>query len=213
MDFRFVCANTLVPLQEEQSRQLGIWDDDLNETENKLNLLRSSYFRSTEPKDKKNSRNEYYAIRFEDSAKDNKRMKQLKSWDPFNLMEIASFFDSDTMFGVKDGFDVVIGNPPYVQLQKMKEVSSKLYKPLNYATYESTGDLYALFYERGFDLLRKGGILCYITSNKWMRAAYGASLRDFFLKRTNPIRLIDFAGTKVFESATVDVNILLGKTI
>ena len=210
LDFRFVCANTLIPLQEEQSKQLGFWDDDLSETESKLNLLRSSYFRSTEPEDKKNSRTEYYAIRFEDSAKDNKRMKQLKSWDPFNLMEVASFFDPDTMFGIKDGFDVVIGNPPYVQLQKMKEVSSKLYKPLNYATYESTGDLYALFYERGFDLLREGGTLCYITSNKWMRAAYGASLRDFFLKHTNPIRLIDFAGTKVFESATVDVNILLG---
>ncbi len=78
-----------------------------------------------------------------------------------------------------------------------------------YSTYERMGDIYSLFYERGWQLLKPKGILCYITSNKWMRAGYGESTRKFFAEKTNPILLIDFAGQKVFDSATVDTNILI----
>ncbi|MCX8513806.1 MAG: Eco57I restriction-modification methylase domain-containing protein, partial [Candidatus Pacebacteria bacterium] len=78
----------------------------------------------------------------------------------------------------------------------------------NYKTFEKTGDLYALFYEKGLELSKKNtGILCFITSNKWMRAGYGKSLRQFFIEK-NPKILIDLGGN-VFESATVDTNILL----
>ncbi|EJW94019.1 type IIS restriction enzyme R and M protein, partial [gut metagenome] len=69
--------------------------------------------------------------------------------------------------------------------------------------------MYCLFYERGWQLLKKNGHLCYITSNKWMRAGYGEKTRDFFANNTNPQLLIDFSGVKIFESATVDTNILL----
>ncbi|KAA6309301.1 hypothetical protein EZS27_039177, partial [termite gut metagenome] len=72
-----------------------------------------------------------------------------------------------------------------------------------------TGDLYCLFYERGYQLLKSLGRLCFITSNKWMRAGYGESSRKFLTENTNPEQLIDFAGVKVFESATVDTNILM----
>ena len=76
-------------------------------------------------------------------------------------------------------------------------------------TFARTGDIYCLFYERGWQLLKKNGHLCYITSNKWMRAGYGEKTREFFANKTNPMLLIDFAGVKIFESATVDTNILL----
>lgn len=109
----------------------------------------------------------------------------------------------------KGGFDVVIGNPPYVQLQKMKEFSLQVSK-FKYDTYESTGDLYSLFYEKGLIILKVKGCLGYITSNKWMRANYGKSLRSFFIKNTNPYTLIDL-GAGVFESAVVDSNIILFK--
>ena len=112
------------------------------------------------------------------------------------------------MFNLSDGFDFVIGNPPYVQLQKFKGKDIQtVYKNQNYQTYEATGDLYCLFYEKGIELLKDGGILCYITSNKWMRAGYGESLRSYFIKY-NPTLLIDL-GANVFTSATVDTNILL----
>ena len=70
-------------------------------------------------------------------------------------------------------------------------------------------DIYCLFYEKGATLLAENAVLCFITSNKWMRAGYGEKLRTFLAKQTQPKLLIDFAGIKVFENATVDTNILL----
>ncbi|HNN69395.1 MAG TPA: Eco57I restriction-modification methylase domain-containing protein, partial [Saprospiraceae bacterium] len=107
------------------------------------------------------------------------------------------------------GFDIVIGNPPYIQLQKDGGDLAKLYEKANYQTFDRMGDIYSLFYERGWQLLKPNGNLCYITSNKWMRAGYGESTRGFLAEKTNPVLLIDFPEQKIFESATVVTNILL----
>jgi len=104
----------------------------------------------------------------------------------------------------------VIANPPYIQLQRAKNETQKyadLYKYQKFEVFDRTGDIYCLFYEKGIQLLKQKGLLTYITSNKWMRAGYGKSLREFFLKY-NPLSLIDL-GPGVFESATVDTNILI----
>ena len=106
------------------------------------------------------------------------------------------------------GFDVIVGNPPYIQLQKMGEMTSILQK-MAFQTFTRTGDIYCLFYEKAHQLLKQGGICNFITSNKWMRAGYGEATRKFFIENTNPLILIDFTGIKVFDTATVDVNILL----
>jgi hypothetical protein len=121
----------------------------------------------------------------------------------------------------KGGFDIVIGNPPYIQLQKATGLRAKdkkgkmydeklgdLYVNCGYKSFEKTGDIYCLFYEKGLSLLKPGGVLCYITSNKWMRAGYGESMRGFFAKYANPVKLVDLSGVKIFDNATVDVNIL-----
>ena len=107
------------------------------------------------------------------------------------------------------GFDVVIGNPPYIQLQNDGGKLAKLYEGQNFKTFARTGDIYCLFYEKAHQLLREGGICNFITSNKWMRAGYGEAIRKFLVEYTNPLILIDFTGIKIFETATVDVNILL----
>ena len=109
----------------------------------------------------------------------------------------------------KQGFDIVIGNPPYIQLQDDGGKLAKMYKLAKFNTFNNMGDIYQLFYEKGIALLRKSGHLCYITSNKWMRAGYGETSRKYFAEQTQPKILIDLAGEKVFENATVDVNILL----
>ncbi|MCD7824267.1 MAG: Eco57I restriction-modification methylase domain-containing protein, partial [Oscillospiraceae bacterium] len=133
-----------------------------------------------------------------------------KASKPFILWQL----EFARVFRDKGGFDVVIGNPPYIQLQKScnDETGEKVgdqYQNLGFETYAKTGDIYCLFYEKGHSLLHKNGTLCFITSNKWMRAGYGKALRGFFAQNTNPLILIDFAGQKIFESATVDVNILM----
>lgn len=138
----------------------------------------------------------------------NKGHNQLTSWDMFNQNSSASFFDPEWMFGVKDGFDVVIANPPYVHFENMEESIRDLYEQLHYASFARKGDLYCLFYEFGLNNIKEGGALCYITSNKWMKANYGSGLREVFIKN-NPVTLIDFDSSRIFENATVDTNILL----
>ena len=109
------------------------------------------------------------------------------------------------------GFHIVIGNPPYVQLQKDGGKLAKMYEGKGYETFVKTGDIYSLFYEKGFGILQTDGILTYITSNKWMRAGYGKSTRKFFLEKTSILQLIDIGDTPIFENATTYTNILIGK--
>lgn len=109
-----------------------------------------------------------------------------------------------------EGFEVIIGNPPYIQLQKMGEDADVLQK-CGYKTFTRTGDIYCLFYEQAIRLLKPGYFFGFITSNKWMRANYGEATRRFFLEETNPLLLVDFGGYQVFESATVDTNMLISQ--
>ncbi|MEO9966951.1 MAG: Eco57I restriction-modification methylase domain-containing protein [Reichenbachiella sp.] len=108
------------------------------------------------------------------------------------------------------GFDIVIGNPPYIQLQSMGKYSEQIAEE-GYDTFTRTGDIYSLFYEKGFNLLNSNGILTYITSNKWMRAGYGKTTRKYFLDKVSLLQLIDFGDARLFENATTYTNILLGK--
>lgn len=108
------------------------------------------------------------------------------------------------------GFDVVIGNPPYVQIQSFRDDPiQKVWEKQKYESFSKRGDVYCLFYEKGYRLLKAKGVLAFITSNKWMRSGYGQKLRRFFSVNTQPLTLIDFSSFQVFETATVDTNVLL----
>lgn len=135
-----------------------------------------------------------------DEIRDNKIFVGAFEW----RIEFPEVLDEDGRFV---GFDCVIGNPPYIQLQKMGSDADALQK-MNYETFERTGDIYCLFYEMGMKLLKPRALLSFITSNKWMRAGYGKSLREHLSSKYNPTLLIDFANNKIFDSATVLVNIL-----
>ena len=216
LETNFVSANSLIAKKKED-RQLNLFkSEEIESIKKELHQIRHLHFSAKSTSTKHRLREKDLALREEliellsdenNFASDD--AKQLAEWNPYDQNAVSPFFDPEWMFGVADGFDIVIGNPPYIQLQNNGGELAKLYEGCGYSTFARTGDIYCLFYERGWQLLKKGGHLCYITSNKWMRAGYGEKTRDFFANKTNPLLLIDFAGVKIFESATVDTNILL----
>lgn len=214
LETKFVCANTLIKLNKPE--QLLLRNPEIDKKEKELEVVRDKHFGARNPETKKKYREKDEVLREEiaqlllNDGWDDEVATQVSSWNPYDQNSSANFFDSEWMYGIKDGFDIVIGNPPYVQLQKFKgNPIQKIYKDLGFKVHNSNGDIYCLFYEKGMALLAKGGILTYITSNKWMRAGYGEELRDFFTNNeNNPIVLIDL-GPNVFENATVDTNILI----
>lgn len=109
----------------------------------------------------------------------------------------------------KGGFDVVIGNPPYVHLESVIETSNQLEK-VGYTTYNKRGDLYCLFVEKAFQLANANGIVSYIMPNKWLQAGYGKELRSYFLSK-RLVRLIDFGDIQIFEGATTYPCIFIGR--
>ena len=139
--------------------------------------------------------------------------QDLDRWSTFTNLyknESVAFFETKYFFPqVKEGFDVVIGNPPYIAFQRMDSKAKDALQKQRFKTFENTGDIYALFYEKGIDLLKENGLLVYITSRQWMQASYGKSLRKYLSTEVNPIQLIDFGQVRIFEGATVFVNTLL----
>ena len=216
LETKFVAANSLIAKKKRNIQRNLFENQEIQPTKEELTRVRHEHFSAKTANRKSTLREQDKALR-EKLAKllaDDENFapedaKQLAAWNPYDQNTVAEFFDPEWMFNVKDGFDIVISNPPYIQLQNNGGELAKLYEPCGYKTFAKTGDIYCLFYERGWQLLKSNGHLCYITSNKWMRAGYGEKTRDFFAKNTNPQLLIDFAGVKIFESATVDTNILL----
>uniref|UniRef100_A0A7V2ZJ99 site-specific DNA-methyltransferase (adenine-specific) n=1 Tax=Ignavibacterium album TaxID=591197 RepID=A0A7V2ZJ99_9BACT len=228
LETKFVAANTLIGLN--RPAQMNLTAGDIETLEKELFKVREEIFYTNSRKEKYELQRKEKHLReklktaLEQNGFPNDIAEKITSWDPFDQNTHSDWFDPEWMFGIKvtessgfgkninSGFDIVIGNPPYIQLQKSLSDKSKLkyadlYKDQNYKTFERTGDIYCLFYEKGIQLLKTNGLLCYITSNKWMRAGYGEKLREFFSKY-NPKLLIDL-GPGIFENATVDTNILL----
>ncbi|HEC1781634.1 TPA: class I SAM-dependent DNA methyltransferase [Campylobacter lari] len=128
----------------------------------------------------------------------------LEKFNPFEWrFEFPEILDENGNF---KGFDLIIGNPPYIRQEDIKELKPNLAK--NYKVYKGTSDIYTYFYELGFNVLKQNGVLSFITSNKYTRAGYGEPLREFLLKNTTLLEYIDLNGIKVFENATVDTSIL-----
>ena len=216
LETKFVSANSLIAKKKEDIQLNLFKSEEIESIKKELHQIRHLHFSAKSTSTKHRLREKDLALREKliellsdenNFASDD--AKQLAEWNPYDQNAVSPFFDPEWMFGVNNGFDIVIGNPPYIQLQNNGGELAKLYEGCGYSTFARTGDIYCLFYERGWQLLKKVGHLCYITSNKWMRAGYGEKTRGFFANKTNPMLLIDFAGVKIFESATVDTNILL----
>ena len=186
LDYKIVCGNSL----------LGVNKLFNYEPLKKLEALKPLYFNETS------------------AGKKQKHKKQID--DLISQMTNGhKDFDFEVYFSEvfheKKGFDVVLGNPPYVALQKNGGELGRLYQNAGFDTFARTGDVYQLFYERGCQLLMpSGGLLAYITSNSWLKAEYGKPTRRYFSDNHTPLRLIEL-GKDIFESAIVDSSILIAR--
>ena len=219
LETRIIATDTLIALVENKTNiMLGEKETNLKKAEIIQN--RERYFNASNRKDK-----------FDCIKKDKRLRQELKKqlitqgfhiesankiaeWDPYNPNALATnWFDAEYMFGIADGFDIVIGNPPYIQLQKDCGRLANLYESKHYQTFVRSGDIYCLFYERGKNLLATGGHLCYISSNKFMRTRYGKKLRHFLRNDTTLKTIIDFGELPVFEAGTDPAIVLFQNTL
>lgn len=195
LDFKFVCANSLISLSKDDETLFDDQDLDV-----KLSDIRQKYFKARVKSSKDNWQRKYYELTTgKIELWESVRSEQLKSFDPFIVKKPASFFDSFFMFGVHK-FDAVIGNPPYVGTKKRSAADKKsLEEEFGFAD-----DLYNHFFFKGINLLKEGGSLAYITSKTFWTIQSKKNLRELLLSQT--INYI-FDTANPFESAMVDTAI------
>ena len=194
LDFKFVCADSLIPLETSRS----LWSDP--NLQEKMANIREKFFNARKPEMKEKWKKEYYKLATPQAdIFGDKRDAQLKSFDPFKNQHPASFFDAKYMFGVED-FDAVIGNPPYVSTKGVLNESKKTYEHV----YGFSDDLYNIFTFRGMNLLRPLGTLSFITPKTFWTTQTKRNMRDLLLDNT--ICYI-FDTANPFESALVDTCI------
>ena len=213
LETKFVAADTLLALEKPNQLTLG-QTNTVPSLEKELTANRERYFHATSRSTKRNYRDKDKQLRdrlaaaLQEAGFPTHAVDKIANWAPYDQNASADWFDAEYMFGVTKGFDVVIGNPPYIQLQKNGGRLGWLYKDAGYETFARTGDIYQLFYEKGCRLLTpQRGLLCYITSDSWLNTEYGKPLRRYFSERHTPLRLM-VIGEGTFTNAIVNTSIL-----
>lgn len=202
LETQFVAANTLIGIDRPGQQLLR--NLEIDRLEGELRRIRDQHFNARTPATKRKCREADATLRrtisalLEGDGFPHETAEQLAGWDPYNQNASAAFFDPEWMFGVQDGFDIAIGNPPYVRQEDIKD-QKPAFKD-RYRCYTGTADLYVYFYERAIQLLKTGGVLSFISSNKYFRSAYGEKLRRFLSEDTRVLQIIDFGDAPVFTA-------------
>ncbi len=209
LETKFVAANTL--LDVEKPAQMTFRNPEIDSKEKVLEEVRRRHFTARTPRTKERYRKRDAELRAEISTLlqqdgfPSETTEKIARWDPYDQNAAADFFDPEWMFGITDGFDVVIGNPPYVRQEKIKDLKPTLKK--RYTCYTGAADLYVYFYERGLQLLNTNGIHTFICSNSWLDVNYGAPLQKYLLDNTNSAVICHSEAEREFESA--DINTIV----
>ena len=229
LEFKFVAANSLIVLPKLGISSMPLFED--TESIESLARIREKYFTSYgESKFKaeqdftevqKKMLNFYVQHINQEQRKLDGTLKKAKSddrtvtqmlseWEPFSNKQ-CEWFDQEWMFGIKDGFDIVIANPPYIfaRNSEMKGLTDedKKYYYTHYELAEYQVNLYPLFIERATQLLKSNGCLCFITPNNWLTINTNKSMRKFVLAKSD-ITIVNFY-SRVFESSEVDSSIIV----
>ena len=209
LETRFVAADTLIGLQE----QTTLRSDRAVKLEHELNMNRERYFHAKTRAQKRKCKEDEQRIRRDIIAEltqfglPEDDARKIAEWDIYDQNDSADWFDPNWMFGFTDGFDVVIGNPPYVRQEKIKHLKPTFKK--RYSCYTGTADLYVYFYECGLQLLNANGIHTFICSNSWLDVNYGAPLQKHLLENTASAVICHSELEREFESANINTIVSL----
>jgi hypothetical protein len=204
LDFKFVIVNSLIGLDNDPENSL--YEDQSHIEE--LKYIRNEYF-NADYGSRKELRNKFENIQkkmaeamsshYKDAT--SSRYISLIGWKPFEY-NVTEWFDSNWVFGIKDGFDIIIGNPPYVRQERLGQENKVIFKKQFPEIANGIADLYVYFYGAGIKLLKESGILIYITLNKYLKTKYGLELRNYLAKNYDVDTIIDFFELPVFEAST-----------
>jgi hypothetical protein len=228
LEFKFVCANTLIGLPKLETDKGTLKGKKLVESKgqtsmfeatdkiDELKRLRDEYL-SSYGKEKKKIEERFRKVQSEMfshtlnwGGKDSKTAK-LSQWNPFSD-EASSWFDPDWMFGIKDGFDAVIANPPYVRVQNLAYSEIDLYKE-RWSTAWRRIDICTLFFQFACSILNAKGIGCFISSNQFLNTEYGRKVREYFLKYAFFNKIVDFCDLPVFPNQITYVSVFVFRKI
>lgn len=214
LETKLVAANTLIPLDRPKQDDLFA-NKRIGELEAQIEGATQRHFGARTMRTKRKYRELIQQYRDElsevleaEHSLPHDDAQKAAAWNPFDQNAVAPFFDPQWMFQMHDGFDIVIGNPPYVRQEKITDQKAALQRvygekdrkgqPLG--SYAGTADLFVYFIERGMRLLKPGGAFSYITSNKWFRAKYGENLRHWMNVNARLHLVIDFGDAQVFDA-------------
>ena len=213
LETRFIAANTLIGLK---GAQLLASEELTRDLEQELRDNRERYFHATTRPQKLACKKKDKQLRRELAAKLKSvgmpadDAEKIAHWDPYDQNAKADWFDPEWMFGVTDGFDVVIGNPPYISHDKIpKQLKTGIRD--RYQSYEPFADVYCYFIEKAIGLQNQQGILSFITSNSYLRAEYGAPIRKLLKNENMLLRVLNIEDSQVFESVIVNVAIIVSR--
>ena len=214
LETRFVAADSLLGIAQSAQPTLT-QANNIVERHGQIRANRERHFHAKTRQQKQGYRDEDKRLRRELASELQKvgfnadSAKQIADWDPYDQNARADWFDAEYMFGVSDGFEVVITNPPYIHIRRLDVERRQIYGGAGFVTFSRMGDIYQLFLEKGSQLATTDtGVLSYITSNSWLKGEYGKSTRSYLADDHAISRLVDM-GKDVFENTVVDSSILI----
>ena len=210
LEAKFVAANTLIGLEKKEATLFD--SEEIKKKEKELVLAKHKIFGAKTVRTKRKYKDRVAELRVEISnmIKEanyirNEEALQLAEWDMFNQNASSPFFDSEWMFGINNGFDIVIGNPPYLRVQGLRENYQKESKYYEKKYKSATGrfDFYVLFMECGFNMLTTNGVLSYIIPHKFINSDFGIGIRKLIYETNAMQYLVHFGSESIFENAKV----------
>lgn len=211
LETKFVAANTLIGI-DNQDGQMTFDNVEIKTLESELIDIRHRIFSAKTPRTKRKLRDEDKEARekmgkllIEDGWA-SKTANRLAGWDPYDQNASSPFFDAEWMFGILDGFDVMIGNPPYIKEYTDRTVFNGV---RDNECYQGKMDLWYLFGCKAIDLLKENGFITFIATNNWVTNEGASKFRNKVLSETVIKKFLDFRDFMIFESASIQTMVYL----